>query len=142
VIRVLAAAEVDVVGSARGLARLHQGDGEYLVAWDEASPVGHVHATCGDPPEFQDLEVHDGARRRGVATALLAAARPSAARAARRGCGATLFVANTVGRSLYGPLGYRDVGTAPRRVVGTIELRTGPIEVDDTLLTLEKPLEP
>ncbi len=35
----------------------------------------------------------------------------------------------------------RDVGIPPRRVQGTIQIRTGPIDVDDTLLTLEKSLE-
>jgi hypothetical protein len=44
-------------------------------------------------------------------------------------------------RALYASLGYLDVGIAPRRVVGTIEIRTGPIDVDDTLLTLEKALD-
>jgi hypothetical protein len=41
---------------------------------------------------------------------------------------------------LYASLGYRDVGIAPRHVTGTVELRTGPIEVDDTIVTLAKPL--
>ncbi len=38
-------------------------------------------------------------------------------------------------QALYRARGYADAGIPPRRVVGTIELRTGPIEVDDTLLT-------
>ena len=33
-------------------------------------------------------------------------------------------------------------GLPPKRVEGTIEIRTGPIEVDDTLLTREKRLDP
>lgn len=142
VIRVLEGDEVDVVGSALGLARLHQGDGEYLVAWDGTTPVGHVHVTRGDPPELQDLEVRDTHRRRGVASALLVAAEAGcAARGAER-VRVAVSVDNDVARSLYASRGYHDVGIAPRRVVGTIQLRTGPIEVDDTLLSWEKDLGP
>ena len=140
-IRALAPDEVDVVGAVLGLARLHQGDGAYLVAWDGAEPVGHVHVTRGDPPELQDLEVCEHARRRGVATALLAAAEGTcrARGASRVRC--DVSVDNADARALYASLGYRDAGLAPRRVVGTIEIRTGPLEVDDTLLTLEKRLD-
>ncbi len=139
-IRVLSSDEVEVVGAVLGLARLHQGDGDYLVAWDGPAPLGHVHVTRGEPPELQDMEVRADARRRGVATALLAAAE-----ARCRAQGATrvrveVSDRNDVARTLYESLGYLDVGIAPRRVLGTIEIRTGPIEVDDTLLTLEKAL--
>ncbi len=142
VIRVLESDEVDVVGSVLGLARLHQGDGAYLVAWDGATPVGHVHVTRGDPPELQDLEVRGAHRRRGVASALLSAAElQCAARGARR-VQVAVSVDNDAARSLYASRGYRDVGIAPRRVTGTVQVRTGPIEVDDTLLTVEKALAP
>jgi ribosomal protein S18 acetylase RimI-like enzyme len=141
VIRALADAEVDVVGRALGLARLHQGDGVYLVAWDGHEPMGHVHVARTEPPELQDLEVRDAYRRRGVATSLVAAAeRDCAERGATRVL-VTVSVDNDVARALYFSLGYRDAGLAPRRVVGTIQIRTGPIEVDDTLLTLVKPLD-
>lgn len=141
VIRALAPDEVDVVGSVLGLARLHQGDGEYLVAWDRTAPVGHVHVTRGEPPEVQDLEVLASARRRGIATALLSAAEAHCRSrgAARVRC--DVSVDSPAARALYASLGYLDVGIAPRRVVGTIEIRTGPIDVDDTLLTLEKALD-
>ena len=43
-------------------------------------------------------------------------------------------------QALYRRAGYLDAGLPPRRVQGTIEIRTGPIEVDDTLLIWEKPL--
>jgi hypothetical protein len=33
-----------------------------------------------------------------------------------------------------------DTGFPPKRIVGTVVIRTGPIEVDDTLLTWEKQL--
>jgi hypothetical protein len=38
-------------------------------------------------------------------------------------------------------LGYVDAGVPPRRVQGTIRIRTGTIQVDDTLLTWEKSLD-
>jgi hypothetical protein len=46
-----------------------------------------------------------------------------------------------VALALYRGLGYGDVGIPSRRVHGTIQIRTGPLEVDDTLLTWEKSLD-
>ena len=45
---------------------------------------------------------------------------------------------STIGRGFMGPSA--DAGVPPRRVHGTIQIRTGPIDVDDTLLTWEKRL--
>ena len=53
----------------------------------------------------------------------------------------SVSVDNDAALALYRQLGYADVGIPPRRVHGTIRIRTGTIEVDDTLLTLEKSLE-
>jgi ribosomal protein S18 acetylase RimI-like enzyme len=50
-------------------------------------------------------------------------------------------VDNEAALSLYRHLGYGDVGVPPRRVHDTIRIRTGAIEVDDTLLTWEKSLQ-
>ena len=75
-IRELAPNEVERVGSVLGLARVDQGDGYYLVAWEDDEPVGHAHLALTDPPELQDVSVRAEHRRRGVATAL--AALPSA----------------------------------------------------------------
>ena len=47
---------------------------------------------------------------------------------------------NAVARALYDKLGYRDAGIAPQRVKGTILIRSGPLEVDDTLIYLIKDL--
>jgi hypothetical protein len=58
-IRPLADGETDVVGTVLGLARLHSGDGLYLVAWDGSEPVGHAHLALADPPEMQDVEVRE-----------------------------------------------------------------------------------
>jgi len=140
VIRTLADDEVDAVGRVLGLARLHQGDGAYLVAWDGQEPMGHVHVARSEPPELQDLEVREGYRRRGVASSLIAAAESDCAGRGATCVRVTVSVDNDVARALYDALGYADSGLPARRVVGTIQVRTGPIEVDDTLLTLEKPL--
>jgi hypothetical protein len=43
-------------------------------------------------------------------------------------------------QALYRKLGFADTGIPPRRVKGTVQIRTGPLEVDDTLLTWETPL--
>ena len=123
-----------------GLSRLNQGNGFYLVAWEEDEPLGHAHLALTDPPELQDVSVRPEHRRRGVASALTRVAEEEA-----RGRGfdrLTLTVAmeNTQAQALYRSLGYVDAGVPPKRVQGTILIRTGPIEVDDTLLTWEKRL--
>jgi ribosomal protein S18 acetylase RimI-like enzyme len=137
-IRPLEAGDVERVASVLGLARLRQGDGFYLVAWEGAEPLGHAYLALTDPPELQDVSVREAHRRRGVASALTTAAEAEA-----RGRGfdrmrLTVSVANEVAKTLYSRCGYRDVGVPPKRVQGTIVIRTGPIEVDDTLLTWEK----
>lgn len=139
-IRRLGSDEVDVVARFLGLARLHQGDGYYLVAWRGGEPVGHLHLAMTAPPELQDVSVRPEHRRRGVATALTAAAELEVGRlgfAAVRLCVST---DNSAAQALYRARGYGDVGLPPRRVQGTVHLRTGPVEVDDTLLTWEKAL--
>ena len=139
-IRELASSEVDRVGAVLGLARLGQGDGYYLVAWEDDEPVGHAHLALTDPPELQDVSVRPEYRRRGVATALAGAAeRAVVARGADR-LRLSVSVDNDAALALYRGLGYGDVGIPPRRVHGTVQIRTGPIEVDDTLLTWEKSL--
>jgi len=47
-------------------------------------------------------------------------------------------IANEGALRLYRRLGYHDSGLPPKRVQGTIVVRGGPIEVDDTLLYLIK----
>jgi ribosomal protein S18 acetylase RimI-like enzyme len=139
-IRPLAPSEVDVVGAALGLARLRQGDGFYLVAWETDEPVGHLHLALSDPPELQDVQVRAERRRRGVATALIGRAEDEAR--ARGFDRIILFVGveNVAAQKLYQRCGYRDRGDAPRRVQVTFEARRGPIEVDDTIVTWEKDL--
>jgi [ribosomal protein S18]-alanine N-acetyltransferase len=128
------------VAAVLGLARLDQGDGFYLVAWDGEQPAGHAHLALTDPPELQDVEVVARYRRRGVGSALTAAAEAEALRRGFDRVRVTVSVDNAAAQALYRRLGYVDAGLPPRRVLGTVMIRTGPLEVDDTLLTWDKPL--
>ena len=47
---------------------------------------------------------------------------------------------NAPAQALYRTCGYADVGVEPEHVNGAIRIRTGPIEVDDVLVTGEKSL--
>lgn len=133
--------EVANVSEVLELARLNQGDGRYLVAWLGAVPVGHVHLTDDDPPEMQDLAVRPEYQRRGVGTALIAAAeREARGRHAAKIC-LDVSVANTAARRLYERNGYTATAEDPRRVDGIIHIRTGPIEVHDVLVSMEKQLD-
>jgi GNAT superfamily N-acetyltransferase len=117
----------------------------YLIAWANEQPVGHAHVawtgTHLELPEVQDVFVLPAHRRRGVATALTAAAEDEAR---RHGCTSiSLSVSrdgNEAARRLYEQLGYADAGVAPVRVSGTIMLRGRPFVVDDTLVYLTKSL--
>jgi GNAT superfamily N-acetyltransferase len=139
-ISMLADAQLDQVCDALPLARLLQGNGDYLIAWLDREPIGHVYVAWTAPPELQDLYVLDAHRRTGVATALLAAAEGECRRRSCAEVRVTVSVDGDAAQTLYAALGYRDVGIAPRRVLGTVQIRTGPLEVDDTLLTLVKQL--
>jgi ribosomal protein S18 acetylase RimI-like enzyme len=139
-IRPLGDDEIERVAAVLGLSRLHQGDGFYLVAWQGDEPLGHAHIALSDPPELQDVSVRPEYRRQGIATALTSAAEREVA---ARGCAALrleVSAAEEGPQTLYRGLGYADAGLPPRRVLGTVMIRTGPIEVDDTLLTWEKPV--
>ncbi len=140
-IRVLASHEVERVSAVLGLARLEQGDGYYLVAWEGDEPLGHAHLALTDPPELQDVSVRPEYRRRGVATALAGAAERAAAAGGFTRLRLSVSVENDAARAMYRQLGYVDAGVPPRRVHGTIRIRTGTLEVDDTLLTWEKSLD-
>ncbi len=137
-IRPLVPSEVESVGAVLGLARLRQGDGMYLVAWDDGEPIGHGHLALTDPPELQDVEVRPEYRRLGVASALTARAEDEVRRRGFDRLQLTVSIGNVAAQSLYRRCGYADAGVPPKRVRGTVEIRTGPIEVDDTLLTWEK----
>jgi [ribosomal protein S18]-alanine N-acetyltransferase len=137
-IRPLADAEVERVAAVLALARLSQGAGFYLVAWDGDEPLGHAHLALADPPELQDVSVRPEHRRRGIASALTAAAEGEARSRGFDRLRLTVGIDNAAARALYDSLGYVDAGVPPKHVRGTVMLRTGPLEVDDTLLTREK----
>jgi ribosomal protein S18 acetylase RimI-like enzyme len=138
-IRRLADDEVERVAAVLGLARLG-GDGFYLVAWDGGEALGHAHLALTDPPELQDVAVREAHRRLGIASALTQAAEAEAEARGFDRVRVAVSDANTAAQRLYRTQGYLDAGIPPKRIVGTVVIRTGPIEVDDTLLTWEKPL--
>lgn len=139
-VRVLADREIERVAAVLGLARLHQGNGFYLVAWRDEEPVGHGHLALADPPELQDVYVRTERRRRGIGKMLTSAAEVAARDHGFRQLRLEVSQQELPAQALYRSCGYVDTGAPPRRVLGTVMIRTGPIEVDDTLLTLEKPL--
>lgn len=137
-IRPLQPTEIELVGNALGLARLHQGNGFYLVAWEGDVPAGHLHLALTDPPELQDVQVAATHRRRGVATALIAAAEKEAWACGHSAMRVSMDIENEGSQALYRSCGYVDVGLPSRHVKGTVKTRTGPIEVDAVLITWEK----
>jgi ribosomal protein S18 acetylase RimI-like enzyme len=139
-IRVLASDEVERVAAVLGLARLDRDDGVYLVAWEDDEPSGHARLAFTEPPEIQDLSVRLEHRRRGVASALLAAVEQEARRRGFQRIRLQVSADNDPAQAVFRSRGYADVGIPPQRVRGTIVLRTGRLEVDDTLLTWEKGL--
>jgi [ribosomal protein S18]-alanine N-acetyltransferase len=130
-----------VIAAGLGLARLPRDDGSfYLVAWKGDEPVGHAHLALTDPPELQDVEVLPAHRRRGVATALTRAAEQEALARGHTILTLTVSVGNDAAKAVYDALGYRDTGAPARHVHGVVQIRSGPLEVDDTLLTWERNL--
>lgn len=140
IIRPLGAEEVEAVGAVLGLARLNQGDGFYLVAWEDGRPVGHLHLALTDPPELQDVFVHAEHRRAGVARELTAAAEREAVARGHRRLRLSVGIGNLEAQQLYRSCGFTDSGLAPQQVKGRIRIRTGMIDVDDTLLVWDKEL--
>ena len=138
-IRRLVYDEVERVVAVLGLARLG-GDGVYLVAWDGEEALGHAHLALSNPPELQDVAVREVHRRLGIASALTQAAEAEAEAHGFDRVRVTVSDANTAAQRLYRRRGYLDTGIPPKRIVGTVVIRTGPIDVDDTLLTWEKRL--
>jgi predicted GNAT family acetyltransferase len=143
VIRLLTTDDVARVDERLPLNRLGAG-GDYLVAWDGETPIGHAHIAWNGTelgvPEIQDVYVAPAHRRQGVATALTLAAERLVAQRGHARCSLSFGIDNEAARALYTRLGYADAGVPPKRVHGTILLRGEPFEVDDTLLYLVKPV--
>lgn len=132
-----------VLAAGLGLARLPRDDGSfYLVAWKGDEPLGHAHLALTDPPELQDVEVLPAHRRQGVATALTRAAERETLARGHAVLTLTVSVDNEAAQAVYRRLGYRDSGAPPHRVQGTVQIRSGLLEVDDTLLTWQRELMP
>jgi GNAT superfamily N-acetyltransferase len=114
------------------------------VAWDRGEPVGHAHlawtGTKLGVPEIQDVFVLPSRRREGIATRLTRACEELAA--SRGHCRISLShgMDNVAARRLYERCGFADAGVEPVRVHGTILVRGKPLEVDDTLVYLVKPM--
>ena len=77
-------------------------------------------------------------RGQGIGTAVMTAAERFVACRGHTCVSLSYGIANDAARRFYERLGYRDAGIEPQRVVGTILVRSGPLEVDDTLVYLVK----
>jgi GNAT superfamily N-acetyltransferase len=147
-VRELKPSEVESVGRHLPLNRLPRDVEEhstYLVAWEDAVPVGHAHIAWSGThlglPEIQDVFVLPELRRRGIASQLTHAAEDEArARGWDRISLSVSRDANPAASRLYATLGYADAGAEPVRVLGQVMLRSGPLDVDDTLVYLVKEL--
>jgi GNAT superfamily N-acetyltransferase len=140
-IRPLTEADLPLVDARLPLHRLHQpGEGLYLVAWEDGEPVGHGYVAFTDPPELADVFVLPQHRRRGIATALTAAAEREVAARGYDRLRLSYGIANDAARSVYERAGYLDAGLPQKRVTGAITLRGERVEIDDTLVYLEKRL--
>jgi ribosomal protein S18 acetylase RimI-like enzyme len=146
-VRELDAGEVPFVTEHLPLNRLPQHLREastYLIAWDGGQPVGQAHLAWSGThlglPEIQDVFVLPRARRRGIASALAAVAEQRARAAGWDAISLSAGEDNLAARALYEKLGYVEAGAGRVRVKGVVELRTGPLEVDDTLVYMTKNL--
>jgi GNAT superfamily N-acetyltransferase len=142
-IRTLSADETELVDRHLPLSRLDQPDGEYLVAWEAGVPVGHAHLDWRhNPPEMQDVFVAESHRRRGIAVRLSTEAEE---RVRARGFNRIALDVDAEApgpRALYEKLGYREKGTPPRHISGTIMLRGEPFSFDAVLIDMVKELPP
>ncbi|MBA3718419.1 MAG: GNAT family N-acetyltransferase [Actinobacteria bacterium] len=140
-IRTMEPGELELVDRHLPLDRLDQPGGEWLVAWQDGTPVGHLHLDWrADPPEVQGVFVAETHRRRSIASLLSAAAEDRARARGFNRIALDVDVESVGARALYEKLGYRERGTPPRRHAGTIMLRGKPFSFDVVLLDLVKEL--
>ena len=142
-IRALQPDEVEGVDRVLPLSRLG-GEGDYLVAWDDAAPVGHAFVAWAGTelglPEIQDVYVLPERRGQGVGTALMEAVEQTAVSRGHDRCSIGTGIANAGARRLYERLGYARANVPPKRVRGPITIRGELVEIDDTLLYFTKRL--
>ena len=103
--------------------RQAKGEFEYLVAWNEELPVGHLllkwRGTASEPmtpkfedcPDLEDLFVIPDCRSIGIGTRLLECAEQAVRERGYARIGLEVSVDNPRAKSLYQRLGYRDTGT-------------------------------
>ena len=145
-IRELTPAELDRVVQSLPLHRFDsfERDAIYLIAWDRAEPVGHVHVAWTETelglPELQDMYVLPGRRSAGIGGRLARAAEELAAARGHERCSLSVSDVNVRARALYERLGYTRADVAPKQVQGTIVVRGGVIEADEMLLYFTKPV--
>jgi [ribosomal protein S18]-alanine N-acetyltransferase len=142
-IRELTDRDAERIGDRLPLARF-PGPQTYLVAWDADEPVGQAciawtRTTLG-VPEVQDVFVREDRRRHGIGELVMLAVERAIAERGHPRVSLSYGIANSDARRFYERLGYRDAGVEPQRVQGTIMIRSGPLEVDDTLVYLVKDL--
>ena len=142
-VRELTGADVERIGERLPLARLG-GPQTYYIAWDGDRPVAQAcvawERTTLGVPEVQDVYVLEHRRRRGVGAALMQATESAVAARGHHLVSLSYGIANGAARAFYERLGYRDAGIEPQRVQGTIMIRSGPLQIDDTLVYLVKDL--
>jgi RimJ/RimL family protein N-acetyltransferase len=93
--------------------------------------VGAVRDDLANVGEAQDAPERRGA---GVGTALTREAERLVAAHGHDRLSLSVGVGNPRARALYERLGYEPADHPPKHIRGTILLRSGPLEVDDTLL--------
>lgn len=146
VVRPLVRREFELVGDTLPLHRfvVWRDDSTYLIAWDGSTPVGHAHVAWRETelgvPELQDFFVLPLLRDRGVGTTLVEAAEELIRARGHERASLSVSSENVAARRLYERLGYVPATRAPKRVTGTIRVRGGTLEVDDTHLYFEKQL--
>jgi GNAT superfamily N-acetyltransferase len=119
-------------------------DSVYLIAWDDSTAVGQAHVAWGDTelgvPALQDVSVPLELRGRGIGATLAEAAEELIRARGHESASLGVSTGNPSARRLYERLGYVLAPQAPKRVTGTIQVRGGELDVDDTLLYFEKRL--
>jgi GNAT superfamily N-acetyltransferase len=116
----------------------------YLIAWEGSKPIGQAHVAWGETelgvPELQDFFVPPELRGRGIGTSLALAAETLIRARGHENVSLSVSPANPAAQRLYERLGYVRAARPPKRVTGTILVRGGSLEVDDTLVYFEKAL--
>jgi GNAT superfamily N-acetyltransferase len=142
--RVLTESEFDAADAVLPFHRFDgwRDDSTYLVAWDGARPVGHVHISWAGTelhlPELQDMYVLPERRGAGIGAALAATAERLVAERGHSRCALSVSARNDRARSLYERLGYTPADLPPKKVQGTITIRGERVEVDDVLVYFTK----